>query len=588
LIAAKPLLEYIDYPSDLRKLHKDNLKQVCDELRQFIIETVLANGGHFAANLGVVELTVAIHYVFNTPYDRLVWDVGHQAYGHKILTGRRLNFYTNRKMGGLSGFPKMEESEYDAFGTGHSSTAISAILGMAMAAKMDNNYIRQHIAVVGDGALTAGQAFEGLNNFSVSNTNAIIILNDNNIGIDPNTGAINRHFNTIDSENNLFTNLGIHYTGPVDGHDVLALVYQLEKLKRQSAPRLLHIKTIKGKGFKEAEIEQTKWHSTAKYIKIADPDTQQVNNKLKYQEVFGRTLTELATKNTKITGVTPAMPTGSGMLEAMDKFPDRFFDVGIAEQHAVTFAAGLAKEGFTVFCNLYSTFMQRAMDQVIHDVCLQNLPVIFCIDRAGSVGDDGATHHGMFDITLLRSLPNLTIVAPSSGKELRAMMHYYAKNAVGPVAIRYPKGFIHGEEINWNLKPELIASRILQISKGNDVAILSFGTMLQNCEEAAKLALKKDLNISLYDMKIIKPFDETSLVELIRGYKYLITVEDGCIIGGAGTGILEIANKFGVEVSVKSLGFPDKVIEHGTTDELFSKHGLDPSGILEAILKTAI
>ena len=372
-----PLLETINYPADLRELSLNQLEQICDELRNFIIESVLTHGGHFAANLGVVELTVALHYVFNTPDDRLVWDVGHQAYGHKILTGRRENFHTNRKMGGLSGFPKMDESEYDAFGTGHSSTAISAVLGMAMAAKLDGNYHRNHIAVVGDGALTAGQAFEGLNNLSGSGTKTFLILNDNNIGIDANTGAINRHFNTIDPENNLFTNLGLNYIGPVDGHNILGLVKQLELLKEETIPCVLHIKTTKGKGFAEAEQEQTKWHSTTKYIKIEDPEIKPVNSKIKYQDVFGLTLKELAEANKKIAGVTPAMPTGSGMLKAMKAYPERFFDVGIAEQHAVTFAAGLAKEDYVVFCSLYSTFLQRALDQIIHDVCIQNLPVIF-------------------------------------------------------------------------------------------------------------------------------------------------------------------------------------------------------------------
>ena len=586
LTSSYPLLETIDYPSDLRKLSLNQLTQVCDELRNFIIESVLTHGGHFAANLGVVELTVALHYVYNTPDDRLVWDVGHQAYGHKILTGRRESFHTNRKMGGISGFPKMDESEYDAFGTGHSSTAISAVLGMAMAAKLDGNFNRNHIAIVGDGALTAGQAFEGLNNLSGSGTKMLLILNDNNIGIDPNTGAINQHFNTIDPKNNLFINLGLNYIGPFDGHDILGLVKQLEKLKTESTPWVLHVKTVKGKGFAEAEQEQTKWHSTAKYIKIEDPETKPITSKIKYQDVFGLTLKDLAKANKKITGVTPAMPTGSGMLKAMEVYPNRFFDVGIAEQHAVTFAAGLAKEGYVVFCSLYSTFLQRALDQVIHDVCIQNLPVIFCIDRAGNVGDDGPTHHGMFDISMLRPLPNITIVAPSTGNELRNMMHYYAKNANGPVAIRYPKGFINGEEIDWTMPPtKIVEPEIQLVSKGDDIAILSFGTMLQNCKEALELLKKQGINVALYDMKLAKPLNYLILNNLFETYSRFMTVEDGSKIGGFGNAINEYNTEIGANAVIESLGFPDKVIEHGTTEELFSKFGLDAKGIANAVYR---
>lgn len=581
-----PLLETIDYPADLRKVSLNQLPQVCNELRNYIIESVLTHGGHFAANLGVIELTVALHYVFNTPDDRLVWDVGHQAYGHKILTGRRGNFHTNRKMGGLSGFPKMDESEYDAFGTGHSSTAISAILGMAVAAKLDGNTSRKHIAVVGDGALSAGQAFEGLNNFSVSGTNSLLILNDNNIGIDPNTGAINRHFNTINPDTNLFTNLGLNYNGPIDGHDIKGLVTQLEILKKETVPHVLHIKTIKGKGYPEAELEQTKWHSTARYIKIEDPEIKPVTSKIKYQDVFGLALKELAIANKKVVGVTPAMPTGSGMIKAMEVFPDRFFDVGIAEQHAVTFAAGMAKEGYVVFCSLYSTFLQRALDQVIHDVCIQNLPVIFCIDRAGNVGDDGPTHHGMFDIAMLRPLPNITIVAPSTGNELRKMMHYYANNAKGPVTIRYPKGFLEGKEIDWTLPPEELAEpEISLVAEGENVAILSFGTMLKNCEDALVLLEKKGISPALYDMKLAKPLDYGFLINLFKTYSSFVTVEDGSVIGGFGSAIREYSKESGALADIKSLGFPDKVIEHGTTDELFAKYGLDASGIAEAVIK---
>ena len=580
-----PLLKTINYPADLRKLSQSRLPQVCDELRQFIIETVLTNGGHFAANLGVVELTVALHYVFDTPHDRLVWDVGHQAYGHKILTGRRKVFHTNRKLGGLSGFPNINESDYDAFGTGHSSTAISAVLGMAMAAKLDGNTKRQHIAVVGDGALTAGQAFEGLNNLSVSGTNTLLILNDNNIGIDPNTGAINRHFNTIDPKNNLFTNLGLAYHGPVDGHNVLELVKLFNKLKKSKLPQVLHIKTIKGKGFAEAEKEQTKWHSTAKFVKIEDPVTKHQGNVMKYQDVFGLTLKELAENNPKIVGVTPAMPTGSGMLKAMEAYPDRFFDVGIAEQHAVTFAAGMAKEGYVVFCSLYSTFLQRAMDQVIHDVCIQKLPVIFCIDRAGNVGDDGPTHHGMFDISMLRPLPNITIAAPSTGNELRSMMHYYAKYANGPVAIRYPKGSIYGEHIRWTFTPQKFLPRASLVIKGNDLAILVTGSLLENCIKALTILDSIAIKPSLYYLKVIKPLDQKMMNLILKTYKTIITIEDGSAIGGFGSAIVEFRDSKYSDVKIETLGFPDNVIEHGTTDELFEKYGLDARGVAKAVMR---
>jgi len=581
-----PLLETIQYPKDLKRFALNELPNLCDELRSFIIETVLTHGGHFAANLGVVELTVALHYVLDTPNDRLVWDVGHQAYGHKILTGRRHLFHTNRKLGGLSGFPKIDESEYDAFGTGHSSTAISAILGMAMAAKLKGLKNRQHVAVVGDGALTAGQAFEGLNNFSVSGTNALLILNDNNIGIDVNTGAINRHFNSIDTQNNLFTNLGISYEGPIDGHDVIELVKKLETLKASNFPKVLHIKTIKGKGFPAAEKEQTKWHSTAKYVKIEDPEKAKLPVKSRYQDVFGQTLMELAEKNSMILGVTPAMPTGSGMIKAMERFPNRFFDVGIAEQHAVTFAAGMAKEGFTVFCSLYSTFMQRAYDQVIHDVCLQNLPVIFCIDRAGNVGDDGSTHHGMFDIAMLRPLPNITLVSPASGEQLREMMHYYAEHAEGPVGIRYPKGAIDGNEIDWRVAPHgLDAPKTELIHAGKGTAIVSVGTMLKNCEKALPLLEIRGIKPAIYDVKIIKPADLSELEAILKNYNFVISVEDGSAIGGMGETLLNLAAKIGSVCKIQCLGFADEVIEQGTVDELFKKYGLDANGIAMAILE---
>ena len=580
------LLETICFPSDLKKLNHDQLPTLCDELRAFIIEKVLAHGGHFAANLGVVELTVALHFVFDTPNDKLVWDVGHQAYGHKILTGRRENFSSIRKKGGLSGFPKIDESEYDAFGTGHSSTAISAILGMATAAKLDENIHRKHIAVVGDGALTAGQAFEGLNNLSVSNTNSLLILNDNNIGIDLPKGAINRHLNTIDNLNNIFTNLGLSYHGPINGHDVLGLVNTLNSLKHNTFPQVLHIRTIKGKGFPEAEREQTKWHSTSKFVKIVNPDSKPLKKTLKYQDVFGLTVLELAKVNSKITGVTPAMPTGSGMLKAMEAFPERFFDVGIAEQHAVTFSGGLATEGYIVFCSIYSTFLQRALDQVIHDICLQNLPVIFCIDRAGNVGDDGPTHHGMYDIAMLMPLPNITMVAPASGIELRNMMHYYSSHASGPVAIRYPKGIIHGDEIDWQewltipKKPETEL-----ISTGKDIAILSLGTMLQNCKDALDLLHKDGLTPSLYDVKVCMPLNKAVMDEIFNKHRTIYTVEDGSLVGGFGSVLKDYALESGKTNIIHSIGFPNRIIEHATVDELFETYGLNAMGISQIVMQ---
>jgi 1-deoxy-D-xylulose-5-phosphate synthase len=576
-----PLLETIDNPTDLKQLSLNQLPQLCTELRQFIIDMVLTHGGHFAANLGVVELTVALHFVFDTPEDKMVWDVGHQAYGHKILTNRRQQFSTNRKMGGLSGFPKMDESEFDAFGTGHSSTAISAILGMAVAARLEGKNHLKHIAIVGDGALTAGQAFEGLNNFSVSQTNSLIILNDNNIGIDPNTGAINKHFNTIDSKMNLFTLLGLTYFGPTDGHDILGLISVLSKLKQEKTPCVLHLKTIKGKGFTEAENEQTKWHSTSQFIKIEKPKSENRDIvKLKYQDVFGLTLVELAKTNEKIVGVTPAMPTGSGMIAAMNEYPNRFFDVGIAEQHAVTFAAGMATQGFIVFCSIYSTFLQRAIDQVIHDVCIQNLPVIFCIDRAGNVGDDGPTHHGMFDIPLLMSLPNLTIAAPSNGIALRSMMHHFAKHAKGPVAIRYPKGNIMEQTIDWTLTPEQFKlTHIRLVAQGNEIAILAFGTILSHCEAALTILKKDNIYASLYEIGICKPMDLGFLSSIFKTHKYILTIEDGTVIGGFGSMINTYYINSEYNLNIKNLGFPDKVIEHGSTKELFAKYKLDSEGI---------
>lgn len=582
------LLSGIEYPEDLKKINLNQLPQLCDELRSFIIEMVLKNGGHFAANLGVVELSVALHYVYNAPDDKIVWDVGHQAYAHKILTGRKNLFETNRKLGGLSGFPNIFESSFDSFGTGHSSTAISAVLGMAQAALLKNYFERKHIAIVGDGALTGGQSFEGLNNLAVSATNTLLIINDNNIGIDKNTGSVNKHLSEINPLNNIFTNLGLHYTGIVDGHDVSELVSSLEMLRDIKKPGVLHIKTVKGKGYPEAEKEQTKWHSTSKYIKIENPQKQILQSKPKYQDVFGKILLELANADSKICGVTPAMPTGSGMIEAMNVYPDRFFDVGIAEQHAVTFSAGLAIEGFRVFCSIYSTFAQRAYDQIIHDVCLQNLPVIFCFDRAGNAADDGATHHGMFDISMLLPLPNITIAVPPNAAVMRDMMHYFVKNANGPVAIRYPKGIIHDTEFNFDQLPETNFKKgIIKQNSGSKVAIIAVGTMLNECKETLKILEAKNINATLYSMQIVKPLDDEKVKEILAENKLVITVEDGCITSGAGSLIKIINSDNSFLCKVINLGFPDEVIPHGSYSEIFEKYGLDAQSIADVVIENS-
>lgn len=579
-----PILDVIQDPSDLRALQPEQLPQLCSELRAFIIDSVLAHGGHFAANLGVVELTVALHYVFNTPDDPLIWDVGHQAYGHKILTGRKNIFHTNRKWGGISGFPSRSESEYDAFGTGHSSTAISAALGMAMASGMDGNTGRTHIAVVGDGAFTAGQAFEGLNNLAPSASNTLVILNDNNIGIDVHTGAINKHFNRINPGDNLFTHLGLDYHGPFDGHDVMHLVSVLEQLKHNRHPRILHVHTVKGKGHPDAEKEQTKWHSTSRYVKIEQES--KANAEIpKYQDVFGTTLLELADTHPKVCGVTPAMPTGSGMIKAMIAHPDRFFDVGIAEQHAVTFASGLASRGYTVFCSLYSTFLQRAYDQVVHDACLQNLKVIFCIDRAGNVGDDGPTHHGLFDLPMFLPLPNVTVLAPSSGVQLRQMLHYCAKHAKGPVAIRYPKGLIYGPEPAWNEEAYLQEPTPECVQEGSEIVLLSVGSMLQQAKSALGLLAEEGIYPALYDMKILKPFGSGNLISKLQNYKVLISVEDGSLYGGFGNWLQAAVQNTENFPPIVAMGFPDKVISHGTSAELLAHYELDAAGISKAVMK---
>ena len=608
-------LDKIDFPADLRKLEKKDLKNVCEDLRNFIINSISENGGHFGASLGVVELTVALHYVYNTPEDKIVWDVGHQAYGHKILTGRKDNFHTNRVYKGLSGFPKISESEYDTFGVGHSSTSISAALGMAIAAKLNNDMQRQHIAVIGDGGMTGGMSFEGMNHTGDTNANVTIILNDNCMSIDPNVGALKKYltdistspaFNNIRNDiwkvlgklknvgesargvaktvekslksfvldnSNLFEALNLRYFGPIDGHDIDQLVKTLEDLKKIPGPKLLHCITKKGKGYSLAEEDQTKWHATGKFdvesgkslaIKTAKKSPP------KYQDVFGNTIVELAEKNKKIVGVTPAMPSGSSLNIMMRKIPDRAFDVGIAEQHAVTFSAGLATQGMIPFCNIYSTFMQRAYDQVIHDVCIQKLPVIFCLDRAGVAGSDGPTHHGAYDIAYMRCIPNMIVSAPMNESELRNLMYTAQHTNENPFTIRYPRG--KGVQTNWETEMELIEiGKGRTVCEGKDIAILSIGHIGNYASKAIKKLNENDIFPSHYDMRFVKPLDEDLLHEILKNHKYILTVEDGCIMGGFGSAIIEFMADNNYKNSIQRLGIPDRIIEHGSQDELYNE-----------------
>lgn len=552
------------------------LPALSSELRQYLIDTISVYGGHFAANLGVVELTVALHYVLNTPYDKLVWDVGHQAYAHKILTGRRDNFHTNRLLGGVSGFPKMAESEYDTFGTGHSSTSISAIVGMAAAGKLlaEN---RSYVAVIGDGALTGGLAFEGLNHAGALQSDVLIVLNDNSISIDANTVAIREY-------KDYFESLKINYYGPVDGHDVQQLVSVLTELKTVKGPKLLHCLTTKGKGFEPAEKEQTKWHAPGVFDKISGQIEKKVHNQPKppkYQDVFGHTLLELAKLNPKIVGITPAMPSGSSMNILMDALPDRAFDVGIAEQHAVTFSAGLATQGLVPFCNIYSTFMQRAYDQVIHDVCVQNLPVVFCLDRAGLAGADGPTHHGAFDLAFMRCLPNMMVAAPMNEEELRNLMYTAQLNLQHPFTIRYPRG--NGVMADWQTPftaVEIGKGKILQ--EGSDVAVLTVGTA-GNLAQTAIERLAGKLSVAHYDMRFVKPIDEALLHQVAKKFNKIVTVEDGCLAGGFGSAVLEFFAGNGYTPKVKRLGIPDNFIEQGEQEELYKICGYDEDSIELAI-----
>ena len=621
--ASFEFLDKIKFPQDLRKFDKKDLKNICEDLRNFIINSISKNGGHFGASLGVVELTVALHYVYNTPDDMIVWDVGHQAYGHKILTGRKDIFYTNRVYKGLSGFPKISESEYDTFGVGHSSTSISAALGMAIASKYQGYNERQHIAVIGDGGMTGGISFEGMNHAGDAESNITIILNDNCMSIDPNVGALKKYltdistsptFNNIRDDiwkvlgklnkvgesarnvgkniekslksfvldnSNLFEALNLRYFGPIDGHDINHLVKTLEYLKRIPGPKLLHCITKKGKGYSLAEKNQTKWHATGKFD-IASGKSLIIKKKEKsppkYQDVFGNTIVELAKINDKIMGITPAMPSGSSLNIMMNEMPQRAFDVGIAEQHAVTFSAGLATKGLIPFCNIYSTFMQRAFDQVIHDVCIQNLPVIFCLDRAGIAGSDGPTHHGAYDLAYMRCLPNMIVSAPMNESELRNLMYTAQNLNKHPFTIRYPRG--KGVMIEWKTKMELInigEGRI--ICEGNDIAILSIGHIGNYVTKAINKLRKENIYPSHYDMRFVKPLDEKLLHRILEKHKFILTVEDGCVMGGFGSAILEFISDNNYKNSVQRLGIPDRVIEHGSQEELYIECNYDDDAI---------
>jgi 1-deoxy-D-xylulose-5-phosphate synthase len=575
----KPILDTITSPEQLRKLPLADLPQLASELREFIIDVVSSKEGHLGASLGVVELTIALHYVLNTPEDRLIWDVGHQAYGHKILTGRKVIFETNRQLNGLSGFPKREESEYDSFGTGHSSTSISAILGMAIASKLKGNTKRQHIAVIGDASIASGMAFEGLNHAGVTNANILIILNDNAIGIDPSVGALKKYLTNVKKgtakDENIFECLNLAYSGPIDGHNLERLVSELERLKSVPGPKLLHIITTKGKGLKKAEENQVVYHAPGKFDKITG-ELHKKSTKAqppKFQDVFGKTIVDLATRNEKVIGITPAMPTGSSLSYMMVTFPNRAFDVGIAEQHAVTLAAGMATEGMVPFCNIYSTFLQRAYDQVIHDVALQNLPVIFCLDRAGLVGEDGPTHHGVFDIAYLRCIPNLIIFAPLNEIQLRNIM-YTAQLGLGqPIAIRYPRG--RGVLLDWE-KPytKLELGMSFELKKGTKIAVLSTGAIGNMISEIIG-EVDDGTSIGHYDFPFIKPLDQHRLRYIFKNYKHIITIEDGCITGGFGSAVLEFTNAEGINTNCKIFGVPDAFIPHGSIEELHRIAGLD-------------
>jgi 1-deoxy-D-xylulose-5-phosphate synthase len=621
-----PLLAGVNYPSDLRKLTLDQLPQLCEEVRYFIIDVLSQNPGHLGASLGAVELSVAIHYAFDTPYDKVIWDVGHQAYAHKILTGRKDLFHTIRTFKGLSGFPKMSESEYDAFGVGHSSTSVSAALGMGVAAQLNKEENRQHVAIIGDGAMTGGMAMEALNNAGVSHANLLVILNDNGIAIDQNVGAMkdyladivtSKAYNrlkdkvwrlmgggtkygqnsrmivkqignavkaTILERSNLFESFRFRYFGPVDGHDVIRLVKLFRDLKEIRGPKLLHVITIKGKGYTMAEKSQTVYHAPC----VFDRETGAIaedhchDQAPKYQTVFGRTIVELAEKNPRIVGITPAMATGCSLNIMMNKMPDRVFDVGIAEQHAVTFSAGLASSGYIPFCNIYSTFLQRGYDQVIHDVALQKLHVVLCLDRGGLVGEDGATHHGAFDLVYLRCIPNLTVAAPMNEEELRNMMYTAQLDGAGPFVIRYPKG--RGVMPEWKTPfKTLEIGKGRMIRNGNDVAILSIGHPGNFAIEACRLLEQEGISPAHYDLRFLRPLDEELLHGVFRKFKKIITVEDGAVKGGFGSAVIEFMSDHGYHAAVTRLGIPDRFIEQGSNAELHHECGFDAEGIINAV-----
>ena len=619
-------LDNIQFPEDLKNLKSNDLPQVCDDLRQFIVDVVSTKGGHFGASLGVVELTVALHYVFNTPYDQLVWDVGHQAYGHKILTGRKDRFHTNRIYNGISGFPKRSESEYDTFGVGHSSTSISGALGMAVASNYKNEKDKQHIAVIGDGSMTAGLAFEGLNHAGIENSNLLVILNDNCMSIDPNVGALKEYLTDIATshtynkvkddvwnllgkvskfgpnaqaiaaklenamksallkQSNYFESLNFRYFGPVDGHDVVHLSKILNDLKDIPGPKILHCLTKKGKGYEPAEKgSPTKWHApglfdknTGEIIKSTSTSPQPP----KYQDVFGKTIIELAKENDKIMGITPAMPTGCSLGMMMKEMPDRAFDVGIAEQHAVTFSAGLATQGMVPFCNIYSSFMQRAYDQVVHDVAIQNLNVVFCLDRGGLVGADGPTHHGVYDMAYFRCIPNMVVSAPMNEQELRNLMYTAQLPNKGPFSIRYPRG--KGVMVDWQTPfEEIPVGKGRKVSDGNEIALVTIGHVGNFAQEA--ISELDTYSVAHYDMRFVKPLDEALLHEVFKKHDKVITVEDGCIQGGFGSAIIEFMADHNYKAQVKRLGIPDKYVEHGTQPELWRECEYDKQAIIESV-----
>jgi len=619
------LLSQVNSPADLKKLPREQLHQLCNELRQYIIDVVSVHGGHFGASLGVVELTVALHYIYNTPYDQLVWDVGHQAYGHKILTGRRDNFISNRKYKGLSGFPKRSESEYDTFGVGHSSTSISAALGMAMAAKYKGED-RKSVAVIGDGAMTAGMAFEAMNHAGVTDADMLVVLNDNCMSIDPNVGALKEYLTDItisptynklkddvwkalgklpvgkrfsrgmahkvaeglkgmvSSSANLFESLKLRYFGPIDGHNITKLVDTLKDLRNIPGPKLLHIVTVKGKGYELAEKDQTKWHAPGLFDKVTGEIYKKkfdVPQPPKYQDVFGHTMIELAEKNDQVMGITPAMPSGSSLKFMMEKMPDRAFDVGICEQHAATLSAGLATQGMRVFCNIYSSFMQRAYDQVVHDIAIQKLPVVLCLDRAGLVGEDGPTHHGAYDIPYFRCIPNMIISAPMNEQELRNLMYTsQLESTQYPFVIRYPRG--EGVMPEWRTPFEEIAiGKGRKIKDGDEVAILTLGHPGNFATAAIRELRTEGINPAHYDMRFVKPLDEALLHEVFSRYSKIITVEDGTVVGGFGSAVAEFMALHSYKADIRILGIPDRLVEHGTLKELHRECGYDAASIAD-------